>query len=121
MKKHIVFDFDDTISSAYELNQQLFVDTFLPYKPDIDQDYLRNFHFAKRGTSMVSQFEEVIEKYGIKVLAEKLVEENEQLHQKRAVEVKIFDGFVEILHHLKRLDKVVSICTNRARGSLKLF
>lgn len=121
MKKHIIFDFDDTISSAYDLNQQLFVDTFLPYMSEIDQDYLRNFHFAKRGTSMISQFEGIVEKYKINVSSEQLVEENEQLHQKRAAEVKIFNGFLEILQHLKRLDKKVSICTNRAKGSLEII
>lgn len=118
MKKHIIFDFDDTVSSAYEHNQQLFVDTFLPYKPDIDQDFVRKVHFSKRGTSMDVQFREVVNKFGLKVSVDKLVRENELLHQKRANNIKIFDGFEELLKHFKKLGKVVSICTNRETGSL---
>jgi len=121
MKRHIIFDFDDTISSAYEHNQQLFVDTFLQYKPDIDQEYVRMVHYKNRGKAMIPQFEEVIGKFGLKVSSEQLEKENEEIHRKHADEVKIFSGFEDILKHLKRLGKIVSICTNRAEGSLRLI
>ena len=121
MKKHIIFDFDDTISSAYEHNQQLFVDTFLPYKPDIDQDYVRKVHFVGRGTSMNLQFAEVINKFGLNVSIEQLVDENEKIHQVRSNEVKIFGGFDDILKHFKKLNKVISLCTNRAEASCRMI
>ena len=121
MKKHIIFDFDDTISSAYEHNQQLFVNTFLPYKPDIDQDFVRMVHYSNRGTAMDLQFEEVIKKFDLKVSTEQLVKENEVLHQKKANEVKVFDNFEDILKHFKKLGKVISLCTNRAEGSLHII
>lgn len=121
MKKHLVFDFDDTISSAYEHNQQLFVDTFLPYKPDIDQDFVRKVHLTNRGASMNLQFTEVVKKFGLKVTVEQLVEENEVLHQKHANEIKVFDGFEDILKHFKKLEKTISLCTNRAQGSLRMI
>lgn len=121
MKKHIIFDFDDTISSSYEHNQQLFVDTFLPYKPDIDQDYVRKVHFVNRGRSMEEQFDDVIRKFKLNVPAKQLVEENELLHQKKANEIKTFDEIEDILKHFRRLGKTISLCTNRAEGSLRII
>lgn len=121
MKKHIIFDFDDTISSSYEHNQQLFVETFLPYKPDIDQDFVRKVHLVNRGTSMDKIFAEVVNKFKLKVAVAKLVEENELMHQKKANSVKLFDGFEDILRHFKKLGKIVSLCTNRGEGSLRLI
>jgi len=121
MKKHIIFDFDDTITSAYELNQQVFVDTLTPHKPDIDQDFLRKLHHEKKGTSMFLQFQEAIDKFGLKVPVEQLVKENEKLQQKRALEVDVFDGVENLLKHFKKRGKLLSICTNRERGSLKII
>lgn len=121
MKKHIIFDFDDTISSSYELNQQLFVDTFLPHKPDIDQDYLRKLHFEKKGTSMIDQIQEVRDKYNLKPNVETIMKENEILHQQRSVEATIFDGVENLLVHFKKRQKIISLCTNRAYESLILI
>lgn len=121
MKKHIIFDFDDTISSAYEHNQQLFVDTFLPYKSDIDQDYVRKVHFVGRGTSMNLQFEEVINKFGLNVTVEQLVNENELIHQEKAADVKLYDGFEDVLKHFKKMGKIISLCTNRAEISCRMI
>jgi len=121
MKKHIIFDFDDTISSAYEHNQQLFVDTFLKHKSDIDQDYVRKVHFVNRGTSMELQFNEVIKKFDMKISSQQLVEENEKLHRQKAGEITIFAGFEDILKHFEKLGKIISLCTNRAEGSLKII
>lgn len=121
MKKHIVFDFDDTISSAYSHNQQLFLETFLKHYPDIDQDFVRQVHYTSRGKSMDLQFLEVIKKFKLKVKLEDLVEENELLHQKLAIEVKIFDGFIDIVKHFKSLGKTISVCSNRARGSMEII
>jgi len=121
MKQHIIFDFDDTVSSAYELNQQLFVETVLPYKQSVDENYLRKLHYANRGTSMLMQFDEVVKKFGIKVSAERLVKENEDLHKESANKVKIFSGFTNVVKHFKKHGKIISICTNRARGSLEII
>ena len=121
MKKHIVFDFDDTITSAYELNQKLFVDTFTSYQSDVDKDFLRKLHFDRRGTSISLQFQEAIDKFGLQVKVEQLVKENELLHQKSAEIVNIFDGIGDLFKHFKSRKKVVSICTNRARGSLEII
>ena len=121
MKKHIIFDFDDTISSAYEHNQQLFVDTFLAHWPDIDQDYVRKVHFTSRGKPMEIQFQEVIDKFSLDCEANRLVDENEVMHQEKAGDIKIFAGFEDILRHFKKLGKILSLCTNRAEGSLKII
>lgn len=120
-KKHIVFDFDDTISSSYELNQQLFYETFLPHSDNLDESYIRNLHRTSKGLSMLDQFQTVIDHFEIKVSAEKLVLENEEIHKKRAGDMTIFEGVEEILSYFRRNAKVISICTNRNKGSLDLI
>lgn len=121
MKRHVIFDFDDTISSGYEHNQQLFVDTFLPHKPDIDQEYVRMVHYSSRGRSMDEQFKNVIDKFHLKVSVEQLAAENEELHKQNASEMKMFPGLEDLFKHFKSMGMIVSLCTNRAKGSLELI
>lgn len=121
MKKHIIFDFDDTISSSYDLNQQLFYETFLPYSKNLDEDYIRNYHKATRGVSMHDLFEHVAKKYNINKPIEELVRENKNLHKKHSGDMTIFDGVEELLRFFKSSGRVISICTNRDKGSLDLI
>jgi len=121
MKKHVIFDFDDTMSPIYEHNQQLFVDTFIPYKPDIDQDYIRTYHKATRGVSMETLFQHVIDKFKLNISAKQLIEENEKIHLEKAIEVTVFDGFIDTLRHFKNLGMVLSICSNRGIRSLSII
>ena len=120
MKKHIIFDFDDTVCSSYEHNQQLFVDTFLPYKSEIDEEFVRLVHYKNRGRPMKLQFKRVIDKYKLKADVQELVEKNEILHGESADKMIIFNGFGETIKHLKRIGKIVSLCTNRDKTSLEI-
>lgn len=121
MKKHIIFDFDDTISSSCEHNQKLFAESILVHKANCDRDYLNDLHYRSRGKDMWTQFDEVIKKYSLPLKAEQLVKENELLHQKQADKVRIFVGFEELLKKLKSSGKVISLCTNRNKKSLDLI
>lgn len=100
MKKHFVFDLDDTLTNSYDVNQQLFVDTFVPHVPDIDQVYIRDVHFRNRGKSMHPQFEEIVNHLGLKLDPARLVKENENLHIKSVDKfngVGTFDSTRELL------------------------
>lgn len=121
-KKHFVFDLDDTLTNSYDVNQQLFVDTFLPHLPDVDQAYLRDLHFRNRGKSMHLQFEEAGTHLGLKVDAAQLVVENEQLHinsVEKFNSMGTFEATKELLEMLKTSGKLISVCTNRQYGSQK--
>lgn len=118
MKKHIIFDFDDTISSSYELNRELFIETITTYKPEADRDFVRSLHYEMKGCSMEAIFEIAIKKFKIPKSALELTHENELLHQRKAIEVTIFPGIKKLVSHMKKQGKIVSICTNRAHGSL---
>lgn len=119
-KKHIVFDFDDTLSPSYELNQQLFVDTFTPFYPDINQDYLRKFHYERRGTGMLEQFQDIVTKFELDKDAQELLEFNKIIHQKSAPKMGIFEGVEKMLKHFKSRNKIISICSNRDTESLNI-
>lgn len=119
MKNHFVFDFDDTISSSYEHNQNLFYETFLPYCPDIDETVVRRIHRENRGPSLNFLFALVIDELKLKNLdADKLTEENEQLHVKKYKKMTLFNGVEKLFEILKNKDKEISICTNRQYDSL---
>ncbi len=118
MKTNFIFDFDDTLTNSYDFNQQMFVDTFLPHSPDIDQLWLRNLHFTTRGKAMHLLFQEAIDHFDLKLNAVKLTEENELLHQEKFEQIKFFEGTQELLDSLKSKGKKVYICTNRQYGSL---
>ncbi len=122
MKKHIVFDLDDTISASYDFNQQMFVDTFLPYVEKLSaehEEFLRNLHFTTRGKAMHLIFEEGLNHIGVKADPYKLVAENEEMHTQKAAAILCFDGAEDFFRKLKDEGKILSICTNRQYGSTK--
>ena len=119
-KTHFIFDLDDTLTNSYEINQQLFVDTFTPHIPDVDQQYLRDLHFRSRGKSMHLQFEEAIEHLGLKLSAVDLVKENEVIHissADRFLKMDTFESAKDFLDMLVQNGKKISVCTNRQYGS----
>ena len=120
MKRHIIFDFDDTLSPSYELNQQLFVDTFTPFFPQIDQDYLRKFHYERRGTGMLEQFQDIVDKFSLDKSAKDLMQYNQKIHKTSAPKMNIFEGVENMLKHFKNRGKILSICSNRDTKSLNI-
>lgn len=120
MKKHFIFDCDDTLTNSYDFNQQMFVDTFLPYKMDIDQNFLRELHFNNRGTAMNLQFETAINHFNLNADAQTMMEENEQLHIKNIGNMTMFDDVHVLFEELKKKGRTISITSNRQYGSLKL-
>jgi phosphoglycolate phosphatase len=123
MKKHFVFDFDDTLTNSYKNNQNLFVETFEPYYKDgIDkkaEEYLRDLHFKTRGKAMHEIFAEAIEYLKLDLDNLKLTAENEILHQTKYEGMTFFEGTDELLDILKSKGAKIYICTNRQYGSLQ--
>jgi phosphoglycolate phosphatase len=121
MKTHFIFDLDDTLTSSYDFNQQIFVDTFLPYKSElneVEEKYLRDLHFQSRGKSMHLQFEEAVKFLNVEVDPLELVKVNEKLHIDNVHKIGSFESVHELLEMLKSNNKMISICTNRQYGSL---
>ncbi len=118
MKNHFVFDLDDTITNSYEFNQQMFVDTFTPFVPDIDQNYLREFHFFNKGGSMKLQFQDVIKHFNLNIDSDTLLKKNEELHIEKIEDITLFEDIHLILKNLKENGKLISLCSNRQLGSL---
>ncbi|MHC1716291.1 MAG: HAD family hydrolase [Candidatus Dojkabacteria bacterium] len=121
MKKHIIFDLDDTISASYDFNQQMFVDTFVPYFPKMtkeEEQYLRDLHYNTRGKAMHLLFEEACKYLKIKKNPLGMVSENEKLHEANINSVQCFEGAEEFFSKLKDNGKILSVCTNRQYGSL---
>lgn len=121
MKKHFIFDLDDTLTNSYEFNQKMFVDTFTPYLKDLNnhKEYLSDLHFRNRGKAMHLQFGEALKHLKIKQDSHKLVKENEELHVKHLSKIGPFEATEDLLKFLKNNNKLISICTNRQYGSLK--
>lgn len=122
MKKHFVFDLDDTLTNSYEINQQLFVDTFTEIDKTVDEAFLRDLHFRSRGTSMGVQFTEAVKHLGWDVDPMELVKKNEDMHIGSAdkfAKMHTFDAAKELLDVLKNNGKLISVCTNRQYGSQK--
>jgi HAD superfamily hydrolase (TIGR01509 family) len=121
MKKHIIFDLDDTISASYEFNQQMFVDTFVPYLPKmtkVQEQYLRDLHYNTRGKAMHLIFEDACKYLDIHKNPMELVNENEEMHAKNIERVKCFDGAQDFFRKLKENGRILSVCTNRQTKSL---
>ncbi len=118
MKKHFVFDFDDTISSSYDFNQDMFYKTFLPYYPNIDETLVRAIHKDNRGKGMDYLFKLVIDALNLELDEKLLTKENEELHLKNYHEMTLFKGVKELFEILKERKRKISICTNRQYESL---
>lgn len=123
-KTHFIFDLDDTLTNSYDFNQQMFVNTFLPYLNEthdkkLVEYYLRDLHYRSRGKSMHLQFEEVVKTLELKADPTLLVKENEEMHIKNVIQIIIFDEVREFLDILKENGKKISLCTNRQYGSAK--
>jgi len=124
MKTHFIFDCDDTLTNSYDVNQQLFVDTFKPHSQKLDEAYLRDLHFKNRGTSMRLQFEEAVRHLGLTVDPVQLVFENEQLHIKNVSQfnnMNAFESVKELLELIKSKGKKITVTTNRQYGSQKII
>ena len=122
-KKHFVFDLDDTLTDSYDFNQQMFIDTFIPYL-DIDkttESYLRKLHYHNRGVSMELQFKKAINRFSLKYDPKILVKENELLHIKNIEEIRIFESALDLIKIIKNKGKQVSVVSNRQMTSLKLI
>lgn len=117
MKKHIIFDVDDTLTNSYELNQQLFVDTFTAHVPDVDQNYLRELHYFSRGTAMRLQFETAVKHLNLQLEPSELVRENELIHTQNVDKLTMFEDVYPFFEQLKAAGKIISVCTNRQYGS----
>lgn len=121
MKKHFIFDLDDTLTNSYEINQQLFVDTFEGITAE-RETFLRDLHYRSRGTSMHIQFEEAAKYLKLEVPPQELVKKNEEMHINSAekfAKMHTFDAAKELLDVLKSNGKLISVCTNRQYGSQK--
>lgn len=124
MKKHFVFDFDDTLTNSYDFNQQMFVDTFIPYFDKFDkktEKYLRSLHFETRGKAMHLIFEEAVNYLKLELDPLKLTKENENLHINNYESISFFEGTRDLLEMLKSKKKMISMCTNRQYGSLDMI
>ncbi|MCC7290392.1 HAD-IA family hydrolase [bacterium] len=121
MKKHIVFDFDDTIAPTYKTNQQLFYETLRPHGENIDEAYVKSLHKSQRGASIKDLFETVVNEFGLNVKVDALLSKNEEMQKDNALDMAAFTGVRPFLSYLKNKNKIVSICTNRSRGSLDII
>ncbi len=120
MKKHFIFDLDDTLTNSYEFNQSMFIQTFAPYVRDLSayKEHLADLHFRSRGKAMHQQFEDAVKHLKIKATPDQLVKENEDLHIKNLKKIGSFESTEEMLKMLKSNKKLISVCTNRQYGSL---
>lgn len=118
MKKHIIFDFDDTIAASYELNQNIFLEVIKNNYNNVDEDYVRMIHRVNRGSSMHSQFSKVIKKFKIPVTIDLLEKQNNEIQLKRSNEIKLFNGVIDLIKSFKSSGKILSICTNRELSTL---
>ena len=120
-KQHFAFDLDDTLTDSYQFNQQMFVETFIPYL-DIKQSetdgYLRELHLNQKGTSMISQFSTAVKHFSLKINPADLVRENENLHLKNFDKINIFDAAEDVIKVIKANGKRISLFSNRQMGSL---
>ncbi|MCC7304212.1 HAD-IA family hydrolase [bacterium] len=121
MKKHFIFDLDDTLTNSYEINQQSFVDTFFDFENAAEyEQYLRDLHYATRGQSMHLIFENAVKHMKLDVNPKELVRKNEEMNIHNATmfaKMHTFDAAKELLDSLKINGKLISVCTNRQYGS----
>jgi len=73
--------------------------------------YLRALHHNSKGTSMHSQFEEVIKHFSLNISLNDLVQKNEEVHTKNVDRIGILDSVEDVIKILKANDKKVSICS----------
>lgn len=122
IKKHFIFDLDDTLIDSYASNEQLFVDVFdevLDLKnPEIEK-YLRDLHYEYKGQSMILQFEEARKHFSLNVDPEYLMNRNELIQINNAENMKLFKSVKEVLQKLKKHNKTVTVCSNRQTSSLQ--
>lgn len=119
-KTHIFFDLDDTLTNSYEYNQQMFVDTFVPYIQEfhVHEQYLRDLHYKSRGISMHTQFKEAIDYIGLNVDPHQLIKENEGIHLNNIHKMSAFEAVEDLLKLLKAKKKTLALLSNRGSGSL---
>lgn len=113
MKKYIFFDFDDTIANSYPFNQQMFVDTFTRYYPDINEQLIRDVHLAGKGSSMHEQFQKIITDLELDLDPVKMVAENIMLNMQNIEKIELFKGFGGFAQSLIDEGKTLAVLTNR--------
>lgn len=120
-KTYYVFDLDDTLADSYAYNQQMFVDTFLPYLGENlirYEKYLRELHFESKGRSMLDQFAVAIRHLKLDVTPQRLMHENEELHKEKITSISLFSSVVDYIKLLKSQGNDIAILSNRQSESL---
>jgi FMN phosphatase YigB (HAD superfamily) len=121
VKKHYIFDLDDTLIDSYSANRQLFINVFdgiLDVKDKEITNSLKDLHDQCIGGTMRDQFEKAIEKFSLKAGIEDLLKKNEELQLSYAGNMKLFAATKELMTILKKKRKILTICSNRQLSTL---
>lgn len=117
-KQHFVFDLDDTLTDAREFCGESMARAITKLEPGKNPALIKIFHDSIRGASVIDLYKQAIKEFGLESPLEKLLEIDQKIQTTEHHRIKIFDGVIDILKHLKSRGKNLHICTNRTTETL---
>ncbi len=118
VKKHFVFDLDDTLVDGRLFCGETMARCISKFEPKLDRQAIIDHHEKIRGRTIVELYESAIAKFNVRAPIKDLLELDSKIMTSEFDKIRIFEGVVDILDLLKARGKTLHICTNRKAESL---
>jgi len=118
-KKHFLFDFDNTIVDTNEYNKLIFSKTLLKYDVKVSDDYINEFFAKHIGNTIREIYTFIVKELDKELSVDELLETDKTMQISNVSNVKIINGFFELLERLIEERKTLHIYTNRRMDTLQ--
>jgi phosphoglycolate phosphatase len=121
-KNAFVFDLDDTLVDGRQFCAETIARVITNVEPSIDFNEVVLLHESARGMTIRDLYNHILKELNVETDIEQLLKHDYKIQSENIGKMKIFDGVVDILEFLKRHNKKLYVCTNRARDlMIKVF
>ncbi len=114
MKKHILFDFDDTLADSHQYSFFCYKETIQKFNPKIPETEIYQLFNLLQGTSIDDMYKKAIEQFKLNTPINKLLSNDKELMKGGVKKMPLFSHVPEMLETLRKNDKYLHICTNRS-------
>jgi len=118
MKKHIVFDFDDTLCDSYSYSFLCYKNTIQEFNHSTSDKEILDLFNSSQGLTIDDTYGKAIARFNLDTSLQTLIRHDQKLMQESLEKLHVFDFVPQMLQALTQKGDTLHICTNRYRSTL---